>query len=213
MLSSDIATEFRERGWQIHVNPLSYSEIREATPLEINDFALWETYFKYDGLPVCLLQKDEADKRQYLNEAFLTTYLKDIAERKSLKNDMPLKEAASYLATSVGTILNPTKISNIFSNKENLKISPDTIRRYVSHLEDASMISHAQRLDLKGNEVINGSCKYYFCDMGIRNAAAGYKGLDQEPHFMENMIYNELVSRGFVVNVGTITNVVFIDIK
>ncbi len=207
MLSSDIATEFRGRGWQIHVNPLSYSEIREVTPLEINDFALWETYFKYGDLPACFLQKNEVDKRQYLNEVFLTTYLRDIAERKSLKDDMPLKEVTSYLATSVGTVLNPTKISNIFSSKEHIKISPDTIRRYVSHLEDTFMISLAQRFDLKGNEVINGSCKYYFNDMGIRNAAAGYKGLDQEPHFMENVIYNELVSRGFIVNVGVITNV------
>lgn len=94
---------------------------------------------------------------------------------------MILKEVTSYLATNVGTILNPTKISNIFANKEHIKMVPDTIRRYVPHLEDAFMISLAQRFDLKGNEVINGSCKYYFNDMGIRNAAAGYKGLDQEP--------------------------------
>lgn len=207
MLSSDIATEFRGRGWQIRMNPLSFSEIREETPLEINDFSLWDTYWKYGGLPYCALEADEEKKRQYLNEVFLTTYLKDIADRNGLKDDIALKEITSFLASSVGSLLNPTKISNTFKSKESRNISSNTVSRYISYLEDAFMIDKVQRYDLKGKEIINGSGKYYFADMGIRNAAAFYKGYDQEPHFMENIIYNELISRGYLVNIGAITNV------
>ena len=206
MLSSDIATEFRGRGWQIRVNPLTFRELKEAMP-EKDAYALWDDYWRYGGLPACVSLSDEAEKRQYLHDVFLTTYLKDIADRNGLKDDTGLREITSLLASSVGSLLNPTRISNTFKTKEGRVISPNTVRRYISYLEDAFMVSSVRRYDLKGKETIGGSEKYYFNDMGIRNAAGGYKGLDQEPHFMENVIYNELSARGYLVNVGTLTSV------
>ncbi len=213
MLSSDIATEFRGRGWQIKVNPLSFSEIREITPSKINDFSLWDSYLKYGGLPACVLEKEESKKREYLTEVFNVTYLKDIEERRNLRNESSLGEVTSFLASSVGSLINPNKISNTFKSKNKGCRSPETIRRYASYLEDAFMVSFVQRYDLKGKEIIGGCGKYYFADMGIRNAASGYKGFDQEPHFMENVIYNELVSRGYLVNIGVVKSVEDIDGK
>ncbi len=207
MLSSDIATEFRGRGWQIRMNPLSFLEIRNIVDKSINNFDLWDVYVKYGGLPYCVLENDEAKKRQYLNQVFLTTYLKDICEHNELKNEQALYELTSFLASSVGGLINPTKISNTFQSKEHKSISSNTIDKYIKYLEDAFMISRVQRYDLKGKDIINGSSKIYFEDLGIRSAASGYKGFDQEPHFMENIIYNELVSRDFLVNVGSITTV------
>ena len=170
---------------------MSFSEIREITPPETNDFALWDSYLKYGGLPACVLEGDESKKRQYLSEIFNVTYLSDIEERRDLRNSSSLREVTSFLALSVGLLINPSKISNTFKSKTNGWPSPKTIRRYVSYLEGAFMVSFVRRYDLKGKEIIGGSGKYYFDDMGIRNAASGFKGFDQEPHFMENVsIYN-----------------------
>lgn len=212
MLSNDIATEFRGRGWQIRLNPLSFMELKEAFPNSDN-LALWDDYWKYGGLPSCVLENDESKKRQYLNNVFLVTYLKDIADRNNLKDEVALREITSYLASSVGSLLNPTKISNTFATKEKFTISPNTIKRYISYLDDAFILSSVQRYDLKGKDIINGSGKYYFTDMGIRSAASGFMGLDQEPHFMENIIYNELVTRGYQVNIGAISGVERINDK
>ncbi len=207
MLSSDIATEFRGRGWQIRVNPLSFSEIREITPSTIDNFSLWDSYIRYGGLPACVLENDEAKKRQYLSEVFSATYLKDIKERRGLREESSLDEITSFLSSSVGSLINPSKISNTFKSKTKGGPSPETVRKYISYLEDAFMVSFAQRYDLKGKDIIGGSGKYYFTDMGIRNAASSFKGFDQEPHFMENVIYNELVSRGYLINIGVVKSV------
>lgn len=206
-LSSDIATEFRGRGWLIHRKPLSFSEIREATPSSISDFELYDAYWKYGGLPECVLLKEDERKRQYLSSVFLTTYLKDIAERNGLKDETSLKELTSFLASSVGSLVSPNKIANTFQSKEQRKIAPNTIRRYLGYLEDSFMVYEAQRYDLKRKSILNGSRKIYFADRGIRNAAAQYKGRDQESHFRENIIYNELLYRGFLCNVGVIENI------
>jgi uncharacterized protein len=206
MLSKDIATEFRGRRWQIRVNPLSFLEIKNAYP-SMDEYSLWNMYWKYGGLPACVLKQNESDKRQYLDDVFLVTYLKDIADRNNLRDDVPLKEITSFLASSVGSLINPTKISNTFRSREQHAITPNTVRRYIGHLEDAFLISSVQRYDLKGKDIINGSGKYYFTDMGIRSAATGYKGVDQELHFMENALYNELFMRGYMIHVGSITNV------
>ena len=206
MLSSDIATEFRGRDWQIPMYPLSYSEIREQTDSSINDFSLWDLYWKYGGLPACVLESDESKKQQYLKQIYSTTYLKDIVEGYHLRDDIILENLVAYLASSVGSVLNPTNISNTFKSNLHMIVAPATIRRYIAYLNDAFVISDAQRFDLKGKAIINGSSKYFFNDMGLRNAAAHFLGQDQEPHFMENVIYNELVLRGFMVQVGSITN-------
>ena len=187
MLSSDIATEFRGRDWQIPMYPLSYSEIREQTDSSINDFSLWDLYWKYGGLPACVLESDESKKQQYLKQIYSTTYLKDIAERHHLRDDIILENLVAYLASSVGSVLNPTNISNTFKSKLHMIVAPATIRRYITYLNDAFVISEAQRFDLKGKAIINGSSKYFFNDMGLRNAAAHFLGQDQEPHFMENV--------------------------
>lgn len=213
LLSSDIATEFRGRGWQIPVHPLSFSEIREVTPPSVNDFELWETFFRYGGLPACVMETDESRKRSYLKEVYLTTYLKDIADRHHLRDDVALGELTSVLASSVGSLVNPNKISNTFRSEEGILIAPATIHRYLGYLEDAFLISTAKRHDLKGKRIIGGSAKCYFEDLGLRSAAAGFLGMDQEPHFMENAIYNELVSREYHVDVGSVTSNELIDGK
>ena len=168
MLSSDIATEFRGRDWQIPMHPLSYSEIREQTDSNIDNFSLWDLYWKYGGLPACVLESDESKKQQYLKQIFSTTYLKDIAERHHLRDDIILENLVAYLASSVGSVLNPTNISNTFKSKMYTSVAPATIRRYITYLIDAFAISEAQRFDLKGKAIINGSSKYFFHDMGLR---------------------------------------------
>lgn len=205
MLSSDIATEFRGRGWQIHMHPLSFGELREATPTSVNDFDLWNSFYRWGGLPGCALLATEKEKRAYLKDVFLTTYIRDVADRHALRNEHSLEEVTSFLSTSVGSLISADKLANTFRSKENSHISPDTVRKYFDYLEDAFLVSKAQRYDLKGKETIGGTAKYYFQDLGLRSAAAGFKGMDQEPHFMENAIYNELQARGYQVNVGVIS--------
>lgn len=213
MLSSDIATEFRGRGWQIHMHPLSFREIREQTPASVNDFELWDTYWKWGGLPGCAVLSSEEEKRQYLSEVYQTTYLKDIVDRYSLRNESSFSEITSFLASAVGSLINPNKLSNAFQSKEKTSVCPDTIRRYFDYMEDAFLVSKTQRYDLKGKAIIGGQAKYYFQDLGLRNAASGFKGMDQEPHCMENVIYNELRLRGYQVNVGVVTSNEFINGK
>lgn len=204
LLSTDIATEFRGRGWQISMHPLSFSEIREATPNSVSDYSLWEAYYRYGGLPACVSEADEAKKRRYLSGVFEATYLRDIADRHGLRGETALRELTSFLASSVGSLVSPNKISNAFRSREGLSTAPATISRYISYLQDAFLISEAKRYDLKGKSFISGSSKCYFDDLGLRSAAAGFKGMDQEPHFMENAIYNELIARGYQVNVGAV---------
>lgn len=207
MLSKDIATEFRGRGWQIPLSPLAYSEIREEVDPSVNDFELWDSYWRYGGLPQVWNLQSEAEKRQYLRQVFLTTYLTDIIERNGIKNAAAFEEVTAFLAGSVGSLINPTKIANTFQSKENVKVVPGTIRKYLSYLEDAFLIRKTERDDLKGKELFSSSSKIYFEDIGIRNAAVDFKGMDQEPHFMENIIFNELISRGYLVHVGSLTDV------
>lgn len=206
MLSSDIATEFRGRGWQIRVNPLNFKEFKEANATRgLDVMALWKQYYLYGGLPQVSLLFDEPSKREYLREVFENTYINDIIERYSLRNDSAIKDLVKVMATNVGFIVNPTKLSNIFKSEMKTSIQPVTVSRYIGHMEDSFMLNPACRYDLTGRKFIGASYKYYFEDMGLRYAASGFVGKDQEPHYMENVIYNELVNRGYNVCVGDIS--------
>lgn len=206
MLSSDIATEFRGRGWQIRVHPLTFKEFKDANlQKDLDNFALWKEYYLYGGLPQLLLLPDEPSKRAYLESTFNNTYINDIIERYSLRNDSSIRDLVKVMATNVGSIVNPTKIANTFKAEMKSSIQPITVSKYIEHMEDSFMINKASRYDLKGKKFIGASSKYYFEDMGIRYAAAGFIVKDQEPHYMENIIYNELIYRGYNVSIGVIT--------
>ncbi len=205
MLSSDIATEFRDRGWQIRVHPLTFKEFKEANIQRgLDNMSLWKEYNLYGGLPQVSLLPDEPSKRAYLESVFNNTYINDIIERYSLRNDSAIRDLVKVMATNVGSIVNPTKIANTFKAEMKSSIQSVTVSKYIEHMEDSFMINQASRYDLNGRKFIGASGKYYFEDMGIRYAAAGFVGKDQEPHYMENIIYNELIYRGYNVSIGVI---------
>ncbi len=205
MLSSDIATEFRGRGWQIRVHPLTFKEFKEANKnRNLDNLALWKEYHLYGGLPAVSLLPDEPSKRAYLASVFNSTYINDIIERYSLRNDSSIRDLVKVMATNVGSIVNPTRIANTFKAEMKSSIQPITVSKYIEHMEESFLINQASRYDLNGRKFIGASGKYYFEDMGLRYAAAGFIGKDQEPHYMENVIYNELIYRGYNVSIGTV---------
>lgn len=206
LLSRDIATEFRGRGWQIQVRPLSFAEFLSTEENRSDFFALWDEYWRYGGLPrTVLLSKDE-DKIEYLRETFRVTYLNDIIERYGLRNDEgTLGALAKAISSSIGSPTSFNKLANTFLSERGERIAPKTVERYVRFMEDAFLIDEVQADSLKGRKFIGAPSKYYFEDLGLRNAATGFKGNDQEPHYMENVIYNELVLRGYIVNTGKLS--------
>ncbi len=205
MLSSDIATEFGGRGWQIRIHPLTFKEFKEANKDRgLDDIALWKEYHLYGGLPQVSLLPDEPSKRAYLESVFNNTYINDIIDRYSLRNDSSIRDLVKVMATNVGSIVNPTKIANTFKAEMKSSIQPITVSKYIEHMEDFFLINQASRYNLNGRKFIGASGKYYFEDMGLRYAAAGFVGKDQEPHYMENVIYNELIYRGYNVSIGVI---------
>ena len=208
MLSSDIATEFRGRSWQIHMHSLSYFEFLSAHQGEGDDLTLWDQYLYYGGLPMVSLLQDDAAKRSYLEDVYRTIYLKDLVERHSLKGDVAIGELASFLASTVGSPVNPANISGALLSKEGVKVSQPTIKLYLAYLQDAFLVSEASRFNLRGKEKFGSGAKYYFEDLGLRNAANSFIDYDQEPHCMENVIYNELVNRGYKVSIGSVADYV-----
>lgn len=206
MLSSDIATEFRGRGWQIRIHPLTFKEFKEANvQRNIDNLSLWKQYYLYGGLPQVSLLPDEPSKREYLRQVFENTYINDIIERYSLRSDSSIRDLVKVMATNVGSIVNPTKIANTFKSEMKSTIQPVTVSKYIEHMEDSFLLNSACRYDLTGRKFIGASYKYYFEDMGLRYAASSFVGKDQEPHYMENVIYNELIYRGYNVSVGAVT--------
>lgn len=206
MLSSDIATEFRGRGWEIRVYPLSFKEFKEANSTRnLDNLTLWKEYYLYGGLPQVTFFPDEPSKRQYLKEVFDNTYINDIVDRYSLRKDSTIRDLVKVMATNVGSIVNPNKIANTYKTEMKSNIHPSTIKKYLEHMEDSFLINSASRYDLNGRKFIGASYKYYFEDMGLRLAGAGFVGKDQEPHYMENVIYNELIYRGYNVSIGAIS--------
>lgn len=198
-LSKDIITEFRGRGWEIRIHPLSFAEYYEEVGGEKPE--VFEKYCIYGGLPaVAKLEKAE-DKQNYLREIFETVYMRDVIDRNHLKNADGLKEIVRILASGIGTSTNARRISNTFKSVEDKDIATTTISRYLDCLQDAFFTSAALRYDVKGRKYIGTETKYYFEDMGIRSAVVDFR--QNEPtHAMENVIYNELCRRGFTVDVG-----------
>lgn len=202
-LSSDIVTEFRGRGDEIRVWPLSFSEFYSASGKEKLD--AWNEYYTYGGLPQILEFNSEEKKISYLKNLYELTYLKDVIERNHLRNQEGLSKVVQILASGIGSPTNPKRISNTFKSVEKVSLTDKTIQNYISYLEESFLIEEALRYDVKGRKYIGTETKYYFADLGIRAAILNFRQ-QEEPHIMENIIYNELRIRGFSVDVGFVEN-------
>ena len=203
-LSSDIITEFRGRGDEIRVYPLSFSEFYSVYGGEFEK--AWVMYCNYGGMPLCLSMETPEDKAKYLTSLFETTYLADIINRNNLRGNAEIGELTDVLASSIGSLTNPLKLSNTFASVKNVKLSANTIASYIDYLEDAFLIEKAIRYDIKGKKYINTPAKYYFVDLGLRNARLAFRQ-QEYTHIMENVIYNELRLRGYSVDVGVVETV------
>ena len=202
MLSSDIVTEFRDRGDEIRVNPLTYREFFTAFEGDKRD--CWKEYCTYGGMPVILSRKTHEDKSKYLRDLVSRTYLTDVMERHSIINDKEtLEELLNIVSSSVGSLTNPTRLSNTFRSVKKTQISPATISTYLDYFVDAFIVCKSYRYDIKGKKYIDPPLKYYFTDVGLRNARLNFRQ-QEENHIMENILYNELIVRGFDVDVGVV---------
>ena len=200
-LSKDVITEFRGRGDEIHIYPLTFKEFIEAYDGDM--YRGWAEYVVYGGLPLTVTMKTEEQKISYLTNLFKETYLKDIIERHHIEKTQELEDLVNILASAIGSLTNPPKIEATFKSSIQSTISLNTIRQYIEHLEDAFIINKANRYNVKGRKYIGTPLKYYFEDVGLRNARLGFRQVE-ETHLMENIIYNELRSRGYTVDVGVV---------
>ena len=200
-LSKDIITEFRGRGDEVRVYPLTFKEFMQV--YEGDEYHGWADYAMYGGLPLTVTMKTEDQKIQYLTRLFEETYIKDIKERNHIEKIQELNDLINILASVVGSLSNPAKIEATFRSVIQSDISVNTIRQYIEYLEDAFVIHEANRYDVKGRKYIGTPMKYYFEDVGLRNARLGFRQTE-ETHLMENIIYNELRARGFQVDVGVV---------
>ena len=200
-LSTDIVTEFRGRGDVISLYPLSFSEFYSAYGGDKSD--CWREYTRYGGLPQILSFNVVPKKINYLQNVALATFVRDVIERHRVKNVAEIEELLQILASSIGAPCNPTRIANTFKSLKHVNVSNKTINNYISYFLDAFVIEKAQRYDVKGRKYINSLSKYYFTDIGVRNALVGFRQCE-ESHIMENVIYNELLIRGYSVDVGAV---------
>ena len=200
-LSKDVVTEFRGRGDEIRVWPLSFAEFYSAVGGD--KISAWNEYYTYGGLPQILEFDSETKKINYLKNLYELTYLKDVIERNHLRNTEGLVRVVQILASSIGSSTNPKRISNTFQSVENVTVTDKTILSYISCLQEAFLIEEALRYDVKGRKYIGTETKYYFADMGLRAAVLNFRQ-QEEPHIMENIIYNELRLRGFNVDAGSV---------
>lgn len=202
MLSSDILTEFRGRGDEVKVNPLSFSEFYSAYNGDKRD--AWLEYYTYGGMPLVLSQQTHEDKSKYLNDLFSKIYLDDIMNRNNIGHDKSvLEDLLNIISSSVGSLTNPSKLSKTFKSVMGTSITDDTIAKYLDYFIDAFMVYKAQRYDVKGRKYIGSPMKYYFSDIGLRNARLNFRQ-QEENHIMENILYNELLYRDFDVDVGVV---------
>jgi len=199
-LSSDVLTEFRGRGDEVRVYPLTFAEFMSV--YQGDSYAGYREYSIYGGLPFVLSMKSPEAKAKYLNNLFKNTYLKDIIERHNLKGDVVMETLVDILASDTATLTNPTKLANAFTS-HSIKTNGNTISAYIDYLLDAFIISKAQRYDIKGKKYIGSPFKYYFADVGLRNARLNFRQVEPT-HAMENILYNELIARGFNVDVGVV---------
>ncbi len=200
-LSSDIATEFRGRDYQIRMHPLSFAEFYSAKGGNKED--AWKIYWVYGGLPILASIDSDEERISILQGIFRTVYLADIKNRYGIRNDRELETLVKIVSLGIGSPFNPTRLVNTFKSVENVSIAKHTIDNYLSYLCDAFLVNKAERFDVKGRKYVGTLAKYYFEDIGIRNALIGFKQLE-ETHIMENVIYNELQIRGFQVDVGNL---------
>ena len=200
-LSKDIVTEFRGRGDQIHIAPLSFREYMSAFkgPTEEG----WKQYCNFGGLPKLFDFERDEDKFLYLKNIFTETYLKDIIDRNNVRNDAELGELLDMLASSIGAFTNPKKLSDTFKIMKQVSVHPDTVKNYIDYFADSFLIDQVRRYDIKGKRYINTPSKYYFTDIGLRNARLNFRQ-EEETHILENIVYNELKIRGFNIDVGTV---------
>lgn len=200
-LSKDVVTEFRGRGWEIRVHPLSFAEYYEGVGGEL--LKAMDDYYTYGGLPKVAQLKSELEKKQYLSDVYTTIYLRDIIERNHLQNEEGLMAIMRVLASDIGTSFNAKRIVNTFQSTEHITISENTVRSYLVLLQDAFIISEAMRYNIKGRKYIGSENKYYFEDAGIRNAILGFRQTEIS-HLMENILYNALKEQGYSVDVGMV---------
>lgn len=200
-LSKDVITEFRGRGDEIHIFPLTFKEFMQVYDGDM--YHGWAEYVVYGGLPLTVTMKTEEQKIQYLTKLFEETYLKDIIDRHHIDKTQELEDLINILASAIGSLTNAPKIEATFKSVIKSDISLNTIRQYMEYLEDAFIISKANRYNVKGRKYIGTPLKYYFEDVGLRNARLGFRQIE-ETHLMENIVYNELRSRGYTVDVGVV---------
>ena len=202
MLSSDILTQFRDRGDEIRVYPLSFAEFYRE--YKGDKRGAWQDYYTYGGMPFVTSLETHEEKSRYLKDLFDRTYIKDVLERHEIKNDAAvLSILLDILASGIGSLTNPTRLSNTFKSERQIAIGSETIEKYIGYYEEAFLIEKAVRYDIKGRKYIGTPAKYYYTDLGLRNARLGFRQLE-ETHIMENVLYNDLIRRGMDVDVGVV---------
>lgn len=202
MLSSDILTEFKDRGDEIRINPLTYSEFYAAFEGE-KQYA-WREYYTYGGMPLVLSKKTHEEKSKYLKDLFAKTYISDVLEHNKILNEqVVLEDLLNIVSSSVGSLTNPTKLANTFQSVKQMAVSANTLGKYLDYFIDAFIMYKAFRYDIKGKKYIETPLKYYFTDVGLRNARLNFRQ-QEENHIMENIIFNELTAREFDVDVGVV---------
>lgn len=201
LLSTDVMTEFRGRGDEVRIHPLTFAEFMQAFDGDRQEG--WAEYVMYGGLPLTLSMHTPEQKASYLTGLFEEVYLSDVIERNHLTKSQELESLLNVLASSIGSLTNPSKIEATFRSELHSRLDADTVKRYIEHLGEVFLVSEATRYDVKGRKYIGTPKKYYFEDMGLRNARLGFRQIE-ESHIMENIIYNELRARGFSVDVGVV---------
>lgn len=202
MLSSDILTQFRDRGDEIRVYPLSFTEFYNE--YEGDKRGAWQDYYTYGGMPLATSLESHEEKSRYLKDLFDRTYIKDVLERHEIKNDTEVLDILlDVLASGIGSLTNPSKLANTFKSERQIGIGSETIEKYIGYFEESFLIEKAVRYDVKGRKYIGTPAKYYYTDLGLRNARLGFRQLE-ETHIMENVLYNDLIRRGMNVDVGVV---------
>ena len=210
MLSKDVATSFRDRGFEIRIHPLSFGEYLEATGLDRAE--AFDEYLIWGGMPMAVLERNDAARAKYLKDLFSRVYLKDIRERRKIKDDIVLARVADMLSSCVGSLTSPHGIVRTLNGQTGVRTTDKTVKKYLDYLEDSFLFSRAKRYDIKGKKYLYFPEKFYAEDLGLRNARLNFRQTE-EPHLMENAIYNELIRRGYNVDVGVVEHFGKVDGK
>ncbi|MBR1649449.1 MAG: ATP-binding protein [Alphaproteobacteria bacterium] len=200
-LSTDVVTEFRGRGDEIRIYPLNFAEYYEALNCDWNK--AWDSYCTYGGMPALFKFDSDIDKKEYLKRLFKETYIRDVVERNKIQNETEFEELLDVIASNIGCLTNPKKLADTFNSVQKSSISEPTIKQYLSYLAEAFLVNKVLRYDIKGKKYLNTPFKYYFIDPGLRNSRLNFRQIEPT-HLMENIIYNELIIRGYQVDVGNI---------